>query len=310
MGADVLARIMHGIAENKPSEALAIIDDLVERGHNLRNFCRDLLGHLRDLLVVKVSGDPKLLDSASTQTSALEDQAKLFSESDLVRFFHSLAETESTLKDAANPRYQVEVGLVKLMEMRRLAPLGMLIERIAELQQGPKTSPAQTKSISASTAAMTEVVAEDQKTEVTAATGPVTIDSAASADSLREQIKSALEQKKRRLLIAAVDGALRIELDGDELLVEFAPDEKHFRDTLAKADSARLLQEICRDLCGREIGIRVAIQNTDTAVSEPPSPEEEQREKKQKARQAAAQNPVVQQALRVFGGEIVDVKLV
>src|SRR3989440_2862263 len=74
-GADVLARVMNGIAENQPADALAIVDDLVMRGHNLRNFCRDVLGHLRDLLVVKVSGDPKLLDSSSAQTSALEDES-------------------------------------------------------------------------------------------------------------------------------------------------------------------------------------------------------------------------------------------
>src|SRR5436309_193515 len=139
VGVDVLARVIKGIAENKPSEALAIVDDLVVRGHNLRNFCRDLLGHLRDLLVVKVSGDPKLLDSTSTQIGTLEEQTKLFSESDLVRFFHSLAETESTLKDAANPRYQVEVGLVKLMEMRRLAPLGDLVDRIAQIEDALRT---------------------------------------------------------------------------------------------------------------------------------------------------------------------------
>src|SRR5436190_2211429 len=138
-GADVLARVISGIAENKPAEALAIVDDLVMRGHNLRNFCRDVLGHLRDLLVVKVSGDPKLLDSSSMQTAELQKQATLFSESDLVRFFHSLAETEASLKEAANPRYQVEVGLVKLMEMRRLASLSDLVGRIAELESALRT---------------------------------------------------------------------------------------------------------------------------------------------------------------------------
>src|SRR5436309_6064430 len=138
-GAEVLARVINGIAGNKPAEALAIVDDLVMRGHNLRNFCRDVLGHLRDLLVVKVSGDAKLLDSSSAQTDELKKQASLFSESDLVRFFHSLAETEASLKDAANPRYQVEVGLVKLMEMRRLASLSDLVARIAELESALRT---------------------------------------------------------------------------------------------------------------------------------------------------------------------------
>ena len=147
-GADVLARIINGIAENKPAEALAIVDDLVMRGHNLRNFCRDVLGHLRDLLIVKVSGDAKLLESSSAQTEALQKQAVLFSESDLVRFFHSLAETEASLKEAANPRYQVEVGLVKLMEMRRLASLSDLVGRIAELESALRTGrpPAERKS--------------------------------------------------------------------------------------------------------------------------------------------------------------------
>src|ERR1051325_7802502 len=146
---------MNGIAENKPAEALGIGDDLVMRGHDLRNFCRDLLGHIRDLLVVKVSGDPKLLDSSAAQTSALQEQAAKFSESDLVRFFHSLAETEANLKDAANPRYQVEVALVKLMEMRRLASLGDLVARIAELESALRTgrAPAERKSPQATPAA-------------------------------------------------------------------------------------------------------------------------------------------------------------
>src|SRR5216684_4515553 len=146
-GADVLARVVNGIAENKPAEALAVVDDLVMRGHNLRNFCRDVLGHLRDLLVVKVSGDPKLLDSSSAQADTLKQQAALFSESDLVRFFHALSETEASLKDAANPRYQDEVGLVKLMEMRRLASLGDLVSRINELEHALRTgrAPAERK---------------------------------------------------------------------------------------------------------------------------------------------------------------------
>src|SRR5881227_64712 len=153
-GADVLARVINGIAENKPAEALAIVDDIVMRGHNLRNFCRDVLEHLRDLLVVKVSGDPKLLDSSSMQTAELQKQATLFSESDLVRFFHSLAETEASLKDAANPRYQVEVGLVKLMEMRRLASLGDMVNRIDEIENALRTGrpPAERKTSQAAPA--------------------------------------------------------------------------------------------------------------------------------------------------------------
>src|SRR3989441_3245556 len=54
-GADTLIRVVNGIAHHQPAEALAVVDDVVMRGHDLRNFCRDLLAHFRDLLVTKVS---------------------------------------------------------------------------------------------------------------------------------------------------------------------------------------------------------------------------------------------------------------
>src|SRR6059058_3517347 len=188
-GADVLARVISGIAENKPAEALAIVDDLVMRGHNLRNFCRDVLGHLRDLLVVKVSGDPKLLDSSSMQTAELQKQATLFSESDLVRFFHSLAETEASLKDAANPRYQVEVGLVKLMEMRRLAPLADLVSRIGELENALRSGkpPAERKTLQAAPASGSIKASARSATSG----GSSTVASAAPTEEVKEPVEAA-----------------------------------------------------------------------------------------------------------------------
>jgi DNA polymerase-3 subunit gamma/tau len=308
---------------------LAIVDDLVMRGHNLRNFCRDVLGHLRDLLVVKVSGDPKLLDSSSAQTEALQQQASLFSESDLVRFFHSLAETEASLKEAANPRYQVEVGLVKLMEMRRLAPLSDLIARIAELEsalrtgrppaerKNPQAAPGGTSASSGARAASASGSSRMSAAEISAA-GPVSEPAdpyddlpdpivPAPAGSVRDQIKTELDKRRKKLLSTAIDAAAKIELEGNELLIEFSSDAKYSRDTLAKPDNAKILREVSGAICGRDVGVRFAIRDGESDDA-PDSPEEEQRRSKQRARQAAAQNPAVQKVLRAFGGEIVDVK--
>src|SRR5882762_4064211 len=138
-GADILIRVVNGIANAQPAEALAVVDDVVMRGHDLRNFCRDLLAHFRDLLVSKVSGSEELLESAICDAPELKRQAALFSESDLVRFFHSLADTENLLKTVAHPRYQLEVGLVKLMEMRRLQSLNQIVERVAALEESLRT---------------------------------------------------------------------------------------------------------------------------------------------------------------------------
>jgi DNA polymerase III gamma/tau subunit len=117
------------------------------RGHDLRNFCRDLLAHFRDLLVTKVSGNEELLESAVCEPAELQRQAALFSEFDLVRFFHSLAETETKLRAATQPRYQLEIGIVKLMELRGVESINEILQRLATLETNAVANPLQRREL-------------------------------------------------------------------------------------------------------------------------------------------------------------------
>ena len=374
-GADILIRVVNGIANTRPAEALAVIDDVVMRGHDLRNFCRDLLAHFRDLLVTKVSGSDELLESAICDQEELKRQSALFSEADLVRFFHSLAETETKLREAAHPRYQLEVGLVKLMEMRRLESLGQLMERLGALEESVRTgkalpqiktpssplskSAAETRDPSGKTttsrnsttvsstgsspvsstgsfagaatktALETEAKAStDQITEraaispsihseeqsevesganVEAGAGSITETSAIAAGSEIEQIKSSLEKRRKMFLVTALEGARHTFIEGNELCIEFAPEARHLRDTLAKSDNVKMLREVCKEITGRDLGVRFAIRDEE-AGGLPISKEEAERREKQRLRETAEKDPVVQQMLRTFRGEIVDVR--
>src|SRR5947207_2894700 len=138
-GAEMLARVVRAVAEERPAEAFSVVEELSARGQDLRNFCRDLLAHMRDLLVFKVAGDSAMTDATEAERRELLNEAREFSESDIVRFFHSLTETERQLREGAHPRYQLEVGLVKLVEMRRLAPLGQIVERLSALEEWLRT---------------------------------------------------------------------------------------------------------------------------------------------------------------------------
>ena len=131
-GAEMSTRVLSAIAENRPKEVLEVVADLVSRGHDLRNFCRDLLGVFRDLLVFKVGGE-ELAETAALGPEAMKKFANSFSESDLIRFFNSLAETEGKLREAVQARYVLEIGLAKLVELRRLAPIESIVERLAAL---------------------------------------------------------------------------------------------------------------------------------------------------------------------------------
>ncbi len=134
-GAEMLTRTVMSISENKPSEALKVVDELIARGQDLRNFCRDLMSFFRDLLVFKMAGDAeKLLDTAILSREELQTNSAPFTEADLIRFFNSLSDTETKLREATQPRYVLEIGLVKLIEMRRVAPIEKILERLAKLE--------------------------------------------------------------------------------------------------------------------------------------------------------------------------------
>lgn len=134
--AEMLTRTTQAIAGNKPAEALKIVDELIKRGQDLKNFCRDLLSFFRDLLVYKMAGEAEnLLDTSILSHDELKNNSTPFSEADLIRFFNSLSETESKLREASQPRYVLEVGLVKLIEMRRVTSIETLLERLANLEK-------------------------------------------------------------------------------------------------------------------------------------------------------------------------------
>jgi DNA polymerase-3 subunit gamma/tau len=337
-GADILTRLTKGIAEGNTAEAMAVIDEVVMRGHDLRNFCRDFLAHLRDLLVTKVSGGEELLESAVCDAAELKRQAALFSESDLVRFFHSLADTETKLSKAAQPRYQLEIGFVKLMEMRRLQPLNQLLERLAALEQAvlgeskltaksqsPSSSSPQSpplklpptqsspgaKSASGSFAGIAAKPALERPPEealnANLNTVEVVVPPRTTANTEIERIKSVLETKRKMFLVTVLEAASSVTLVEKELCIEFAPQARHFRDTLARSDNVKALREVCQEITGGEVGVRIVIQDTE-AQAGPPSKEDEERREKLLLRETAEKNPAVQKMLRTFRGEIVDVR--
>lgn len=337
-GADILIRTINGIAENKAAEALAVVDDVVMRGQDLRNFCRDLLAHLRDLLVTKVSGSGELLEAAICDSNELKRQAALFSESDLVRFFHSLAETETKLRTAAHPRYQLEIGLVKLMEMRRLEPIGQLFDRLVAIEEflrtgkppafsapsapptpsSPSTPDTPPKSSTASAArslspvgAATAVKVAREEIPVPATTiDEVSVIHAAENSPLSEveQIKSTLESRRKMFLVTALESARVFAVQNDELYLEFTPDDRHLRDTLAKSENARIIRDVCFEVRGRDTGVRIIVKDNSETDNAPLSREDEERLEKQRLREAVEKNPLVQQMVRTFRGEIVDVQ--
>ncbi|HKQ72471.1 MAG TPA: DNA polymerase III subunit gamma/tau [Blastocatellia bacterium] len=135
VSAATLGRFAEAIADQNTLEILNLVDEIFVRGYDLRNFTRELTAYLRHLLVVKSGCDGNgLLGVTDVEIDRLKQLSSKFSEEDLVRLFHLLAQTEKEIKDSPHPRFQLELGLIKLTHACRLRTLDELITRLEELE--------------------------------------------------------------------------------------------------------------------------------------------------------------------------------
>src|ERR1700758_5079715 len=120
----VLDNLVDAISQQSAELALGLVHRLIGDGQNLQHFCREAIRHFRNLLVARVCGpESDLVAAPQDERPRLAEQAARFSEEDLRRFFNTLLATDAELRRAPDPRLHLELGLLKLINARRLAPL-------------------------------------------------------------------------------------------------------------------------------------------------------------------------------------------
>jgi DNA polymerase-3 subunit gamma/tau len=131
---DALEELIQAIAEGSADRALGLVHAFQKEGRNLQHFCREAIRHIRNLLIARTCGaDSDLIAATPDQRPALARAAALFTEEDLTRFFQILLQTDEDLRRKPDPRAHLEMGLLRLINAARLAPLE---ELLAELKSG------------------------------------------------------------------------------------------------------------------------------------------------------------------------------
>ncbi|HKW62420.1 MAG TPA: DNA polymerase III subunit gamma/tau [Candidatus Acidoferrum sp.] len=131
---DALEELVGAIAAGSADRALGLVHTFQKEGRNLQHFCREAIRHIRNLLIARVCGaDSELIAATPDQRPAIAKAAGLFSEEDLTRFFQILLQTDDDLRRKPDPRVHLEMGLLRLINAARLAPLE---ELLAELKSG------------------------------------------------------------------------------------------------------------------------------------------------------------------------------
>jgi DNA polymerase-3 subunit gamma/tau len=128
---DALEELVGAIASGSADRALGLVHTFQKEGRNLQHFCREAIRHMRNLLIARVCGaDSDLIAATPDQRPGLGRAAAQFSEEDLTRFFQILLQTDEDLRRKPDPRVHLEMGLLRLINAARLAPLEELLAEV------------------------------------------------------------------------------------------------------------------------------------------------------------------------------------
>jgi len=332
----VLDDLVEAIAAQSAERALSLVHRLISDGQNLQHFCRESIRHFRNLLVTRVCGsESDLVAAPADERPRLAEQAAKFSEEDLTRFFQILLATDDDLRRKPDPRLHLELGLLKLVNAQRLAPLEeVLAELRGEGRESPRPArlapPAPTQrlataapSVSSSAAAgagaatAARMAPEPAPLPAKAAAPEANIPPARASSPLpaspprivaraAEGDSSGLESVQLDAIKAALQGskllssflehASRCEIEGSEFRLFFPTENRAIADMLPR-DAMERLRTVLNQVVGQPLRVCVKLESGRATVG-----------RSTELRARFEEDPIVRAMLERFGGQITKVK--
>jgi DNA polymerase-3 subunit gamma/tau len=144
--ADLLFEAVDAVAASDPKAVLLGVEKMARSGRDPSQFARDLLAHLRHLLVTQTTGEvPGTFVVTATDTARIQQQASAVGAATLVRTIDELAAALTAVREGDDARMAVEIALLKAARPDLDPSTEGLLRRIerleAQLAGGPPPAP-------------------------------------------------------------------------------------------------------------------------------------------------------------------------
>ncbi len=145
--AELILAAADALAAGDARGVLEATERLSASGHDVVQFGRDLLAHLRELLVVRTIGDlPDTLSFTAVEPERLRSQADAFTDMALGRAIDAIAEALAAVREGDEPRMTLELALLRAARPDLDPSREALAQRVERLEraagQGSGASPA------------------------------------------------------------------------------------------------------------------------------------------------------------------------
>ncbi len=291
---EALRTFAAGLFDRDTAGLLQQVDRLLEQGQDMRQFLLSAVEHIRNLIVVTLAKEPgQIIELPAADVELLRQQAAGVDTARLVMIFDSLSRTLDEMRWSPHQRFTLEIGLVKACSTGPLKPLEEVLGR---MQAWEARLAAQDAGSIRPPAAVREQVASYSTTKKPGSVSLPAGTAAGDSGDILTGIMKALREKKPGL--AALLGATRVLESSDAALVVGLSGSAFQLDQLNEKENRALIEQIAQDLRGRPVTIsfRMAAEGKNNMPGTPAA-------KRDASRQT---DPLVQDALSIFNGQVVD----
>jgi DNA polymerase-3 subunit gamma/tau len=321
----ILSRIVKAIANNDVAAILGQVGELAEAGQDLKGFCRTLISQFRNLMVLKAGiADPALLGIPETLLPDLREQAALFSKEDLLRLFETTLKIDSSMRNATQIRFLLEMGLLELAYAARLKSIEDLIAEFSSLSDdsGLTQSP-NTRDMDPATAPPSHVsrkeptiphegrvekkspekLIEQKKRTIASSQNPPSQSMSASESGrtsrdLLHEIASHTGREALDSLMQSLEGA---RLKEDKVILELGSANEFLRSQIK--ENLAVIVQAASDVVGKAVSVLLEEPSRPPQNPAPP-PNRSDSDPEADLLEKAKQEPIVQSFLDIFPGQV------
>ena len=323
----ILSDTIDALADRDVERCMGMIERVYHFGYDLQHFCRELLQYLRNLILIKVSQRPEgLLELPEEDLQLLKTQAGKFQFDHLNHLFSLLLKGEQEIAQSTFPRTMLEMTLIRMVTLQPILPIDEIIKKLEVLENcGLPQGRAERKPSSISTRVAHPMNPEsDKKREGSPLRQQeeVSEESVLKKEDLNEEELTGVSPKiSEETWKALIDftrarnpilgsflalGSL-VHLSDEKIEIGFEKDSFHYERMLEKENRSQL-ESICHEYLKKKTKVvvspltpgmvpngRILFTRGGTEANELVKQPEKQEE-----------NPIIQEALRLFNGKIVE----
>ena len=131
----ILNDTIEAIANRDVERCMEVIEIVYHFGYDLQHFCRELLQYLRNLILMKVSQHPEgLMELPEEELELLRKQAEKFQFDQLNHLFSLLLKGEQEIAQSTFPRTMLEMTLIRMATLRPILPIDEMIKKLEALE--------------------------------------------------------------------------------------------------------------------------------------------------------------------------------